>query len=377
MRSKALRAGLGLAVILMAAGTAWLAWPKGAPAFPDPLMMNSGQRVRTPEEWALRKQEMRETLEHWEYGAAPPVPAVSVEDIQREDIHFAASNLWATKVTLRLAFHGLSLQAGYWKPRDATAPLPAILALEPVWWPAPFEANHIAERVLSRGFILAGFDVNNLASYEDPAIRPAQDAYPGYDWGVVAVAAWGCRVAMNWLETEPAVNAKQVALWGHSRRGKACAWAGALDERFAAVIPHMSGMAGTAAYRVRCKGAQELEQLLERYWLHPRMYAFIDRENEIPFDQHWLHALIAPRAMYAHAGRDDHWGNPDGERAAYDAARNVYEWLGAPDKLGLYIGGYNHYDPNGPEGGDSWETLLQFLEWQFKGKTPEKNFKPE
>ena len=337
--------------------------------------MISGERVETLDQWKVRRDEMRCILEDNEYGHAPPIPPVTVNERKCEDIQFKDSGIWATRVTLRLTFGGLTMDAGYWKPRDATGPLPAILAIEPVWWPDPFEVNHVADRVVSRGFVLAGFRTNDLASFENPNHHPAQDAYPGYDWGVIAVGAWGFRVAMNWLESEPLVDAAHVAIWGHSRGGKSCILAGALDDRFAAVIPHMSGMAGTAAYRVRGKGAQELEQLLERYWLHPNMYAFIDAEEKIPFDQHWLHALIAPRPMYSHVGIQDAWGNPLGEQAAHDAAEKVYTWLGAPNsRLGIYFGDYGHYGPNGPEGGDSWETLLQFLEWQFMGKTPEKRF---
>lgn len=340
---------------------------------PDPLVMASGKAVETREAWDARRAEMIAALLDTEYGHAPPVPEVTVTERKSEDIQFA-SGLWATKVSVQLAFGGITMQAGYWKPRGAAGPLPAILAIEPVWWPNPFEVNGVAERVVSRGFILAGFWKNDLASFEDPTIHPAQDAYPGYDWGVVAVGAWGYRVTMNWLETDPAVDAAHVAIWGHSRGGKACILAGALDTRFAAVVPHMSGMGGTALYRVRGKGAQELEQLLEQYWLHPRMFTFTDREDAIPFDQHWLHALVAPRPLYAHVGRDDAWGNPPGERAAFEAALPVYRMLGAADKLGLYVGDYDHHDPNGPEGGDSWETLLQFLEWHFAGKIPAKDF---
>lgn len=364
-----LTACLALALTLVACGAA-------KPSLPDPLTM-PGRSMPTPDEWQARRAEMRQILQRDQYGFAPPVPAVTVAETTREDIQLPGSALWATKVIVRLAFNGLTMEAGYWMPRDAKQPLPVILALEPVWWPNPFVVNRQVEHVLDRGFILAGFNHNDLASFEDPKQRPAMDAYPDYDWGVVAVGAWGYRVAMNWLETDPAIDPRHVAIWGHSRRGKSCILAGALDERFAAVIPHMSGMAGAALYRVRGKGAQRLDQLLEQFWLHPGIYAYNGRENELPFDQHWLHALIAPRPMYSHVGARDAWGNPEGERAAYNAAREVYQWLNAPKNIGLHIGDCDHYDPNGPEGADSWETLLQFLEWHFKNIPPQKTFEPK
>lgn len=339
-----------------------------APPLPGPLTMNSGQAVQTPEDWTARRAEMRDILLTHEYGHAPEPPAVVAAETAREEAHFTEpADLWAVKVTARLRFGGLSMEAGYWRPRDAEGPVPVVLAMEPVWWPDPFLKNGIVQRVLARGYAFAGFDHNALASFEDPAHRAALDAYPDHDWGVVAVGAWGYRVAMNWLESLPELDAKRVAVWGHSRRGKSALLAGALDERFAAVVPHMSGMGGSALYRVRGKGAQRIDQLLEQFWLHPALFAYMDSEDELPLDQHWLHALVAPRPMCVHTGRTDHWGNPAGERAAIDAARPVYDWLGKPGNLVYYEGDYGHHDPNGPEGADSWETLLDFLDLYFKG----------
>ncbi len=362
-----------LAIVALVWSVAPLCLAGDSLPLPDPFLMKDGSRVVTMEDWAARREEMRAVLEAVEYGHAPPLPVVEVVEESREDL-VLQSGLVAEKVLVKLRFANVTVQAGYWKPKAAAGPLPTILADEPVWWEQPFVANGIVDRVLTRGYVFAGFWNDDFACYEDPEKNPVQAAYPDYDWGTVAVAAWGYRVVMNWLETVDPVDVKQVAIWGHSRRGKACAWAGATDERFAAVIPHMSGMGGTAAYRVRSKGAQELEGLLERYWLHPAIYAFIDREESLPFDQHFLHALIAPRPVYAHVGLEDAWGNPRGEQAAWEAGRAVYRWLDAADACGIYFGNYGHHDPNGPEGGDTWETALQFLDWQFKGVPPEKSF---
>jgi len=170
---------------------------------------------------------------------------------------------------------------------------------------------------------------------------------------------------MNWLQSHPEIDGQHVAVWGHSRRGKSALLAGALDERFAAVAPHQSGMAGSALYRVRGKGAQELEQLLERYWLTPRAFSFIDREDEMPFDQHWAAALVAPRPLYIYVGTQDAWGNPKGERATFEAVQPVYQWLGHGDRIVADFVEADHVDPGAPEGGPGWEALLDFLDAQW------------
>ena len=344
---------------------------------PNPFVRGN-QTVSTLDDWKLHRSELIDTLINGRVAIVPPLPdTLRVEHLQTREIYLPDHGVWAELTQAQLVFGPgdcLRMDVGYWRSRDSKGPSPVILAMEPVWWDAPFVKNGVVGLVLSRGYALAGFDHKALASFEDPAIRSAQVAYPGCDWGVVAVGAWGFRVIMTYLESEKWVAHDKVAIWDHSRRGKSCLLAGALDERFAAVIPHMSGMGGAAAYRVRGKGAQRLEQLLERYWMKASLFDFIDREDTLPFDNHWLWALVAPRLLFSHVGLDDAWGNPKGEQAAYQAALEVYRWMGVEDHVGIYFGNYGHHDPNGPEGSDSWETLLQWLDWHWKGLKPEKEF---
>jgi hypothetical protein len=348
-------------------------------SFPSIFTADPGDDLAHSKRWERRREQLRNTLLHWQYGRMPPAPReFEVRDARSQHVHFKKYDLWGVLHTATLVCgpkQTIKMPVGFWRPRDADEPSPAILAMEPVWWPDPFQRWEIVPRVLKRGYVLAGFDHNALASYEDSAVHPAQDGYPEFDWGVVAVGAWGYRLAMNYLESQDLhVNSQRVSIWGHSRRGKSCLLAGAVDERFASVAPHMSGMGGDALYRVRGKGAQQLEQLLERYWLHPRIFEFIDREDELPFDQHWLLALVAPRLLYLHIGKDDRWGNPSGALASYAAALPVYQRLGKPQHLGVFVGDYDHHDPNGATGWDSWETHLQWLDWHWKGIPPRKRF---
>jgi hypothetical protein len=342
------------------------------PTLPDPLVLADGRPVVTQADWQRRRGEMTETLLHWQYGHPPAVPTVRAENVRVETVAVEGLEVAPTRIMAELVFgpgDALRMTVGCWVPGQAKAPAPTILAIEPVWWSDPFLRRGIAARLLSRGYAFAGFDHNALASYEDPNRGDAPEAYPQADWGVIAVAAWGCSVTMNWLETRPEIDARHVAVWGHSRRAKSALLAGALDERFAAVAPHQSGMAGSALYRVRGKGAQQLEQLLERYWLTERAFSFIDREDAMPFDQHWLCALVAPRPLYIYVGTGDAWGNPPGERAAFDATRPVYVWLGQSERLVAEFVEVKHVDPGAPEGGPGWEALLDFLDAQWHDGT--------
>lgn len=350
--------------------------PEGASLPPVPGL---GVQDRTLEgaSWSTARARMIAILLDHEYGHSPPLPSFRVRDLATTEIQLEGLPRPARQTVANLVFgpdDRLVMKVGCWIPDASFQPCPAVLAIEPVWWPDPFQRRGVVQRALARGYAFAGFDHNALASYEDPKVRAARDAYPEADWGVVAVAAWGSRLTLNWLETLPEIQASQVAVWGHSRRGKSALLAGALDPRFGAVLPHMSGMAGAALYRRRGPGAQRIDQLLERFWLHPRLFTYMDHEDEMPFDQHWLLALIAPRPFYLHVGRGDAWGNPTGEYAAWQASRDVYQRFGHPERAGFHLVAANHVDPNGPEGAPSWETVLDFLDWQFRGKPPTRNF---
>ena len=143
---------------------------------------------------------------------------------------------------------------------------------------------------------------------------PAQMAYPEYDWASLAVWAWGASRVLDYLATRPDINADQAVITGHSRTGKAALLAGALDDRFALVVPNGSGCGGAGTYRNAPKGVETLKliTLPNRWksWLQKDFGRFGDQEARLPFDQHFMRALVAPRPVLSTDGLDDRWANP-------------------------------------------------------------------
>jgi hypothetical protein len=102
-----------------------------------------------------------------------------------------------------------------------------------------------------------------------------------------------------------------------------------------------------------------------RFWFGPRLSEYIGREAELPFDQHFLKAAIAPRLLLTTEALGDLWANPAGTWQTHAAAREVYRFLGVEERIGIWYraGGHAH-------GRADLETLLDFMDWHFRGRQP-------
>jgi hypothetical protein len=132
-----------------------------------------------------------------------------------------------------------------------------------------------------------------------------------------------------------------------------------------------SGCGGAGSFRVLGEKSEDIAAITNRFpfWFQPRLREFVGHVDQLPFDQHSLKALVAPRAQLSTEGLGDLWANPAGTQATFSAARQVYEFLGAGDRIGIHFREGKH-----EQNEEDWKALLDFADLQFFGKKAETRF---
>lgn len=248
-------------------------------------------------------------------------------------------------------------------------PFPVIVKGDLCWGRVKPE---IVSEILRRGCALAEFDRTTIAAdnerHRDAGVLAE---YPDADGGNLVAWAWGYSRVIDYLQTVPEIDKSRIIVTGHSRGGKAALIAGVLDERIALTVPNGSGAGGCGCYRVQPPKTEDLERIVTHFpfWFGPNFKQFIGQVEKLPFDQHEVRALIAPRALLSTDGLGDIWANGPGTQASYLAAKEVYTFLGVPDRIGI------HYREGGHDQKmEDFVALLDFADHVLRGKPPAQDF---
>jgi hypothetical protein len=276
--------------------------------------------------------------------------------------------LTATDYLLTTAAGELSLALTVCTPAGA-GPFPVVVC-DGHW-------RHLAGGVLStaaqRGYALAIFSRNELApdNSGERADRGLCSVFPGRDFGALAAWAWGYHRVVDFMHHLPVIDRARIAVTGHSRSGKAALLAGATDGRIALTAPNDSGCCGAGCTRYPDEGGERLADIVRSFpnWFSPRLRDYVGREFDLPFDQHALKAAVAPRSLLSTEARGDTWASPRGTRLTYEAAREVYHFLGVEKRIGIWYreGGHAHTL-------EDWQALLDFAHLQFYGRAVARDF---
>jgi hypothetical protein len=371
---------------------------------PPLLVSSEGKPITTPEEWfRIRRPQILSLFGNLVYGVVPvpESPIQTTVEVVKTDREFMGGK--ATRKEVRLRFENargrVEMQILVFSPNGASRPAPAFLLHS---FANTRDTGHDANperpgflrngiplgEFLQRGFgfvvvpngdLVRHNEVEFLSGIVPLFYRTGQSFPKAYEWGCISAAAWGASRAMDYLETDRDIDAKRIAIMGHSKMGKATLWTAAQDSRFALAISAQSGCAGAALWKRNF--GETLEKMVTRfpYWLCRNAWKFVRNEDDLPVDQHMLLACIAPRPVYVHSGVEDTWADARGEYLSAYHASEVYRLLGKkglPSEASPPVGeaiirsdvGY-HNRPGGHsiEAFD-WQKFMEFAEYHLMAK---------
>ncbi len=325
------------------------------------MRLNSGCLVSSAEDWQVRRHELLDLARNTIYGPLPPTPRQTQVSLLHEGASrtCAGGRILSLRVTTE-ARHCFTMRLLL----PATAgPHPVLLHGDACWG---YVTDAAKCAVLGRGYALAEFNRVEVMSDLVPALVPQTTcaSLTGYTGGAIAAWAWGLHRGVDALTQINAIDAQHIAIVGHSRGGKAAILAGASDTRIAFTSANNSGAGGAGCWRFCGTGAETLADITAAFphWFSSELQKYQGKELELPFDQHFLKALIAPRYLLTTEALDDLWANPSGSWRTHQAARQVFEFLGVPSHIAMVTRPGGH----GQEMTD-WETLLNHMDLLFKG----------
>ncbi len=310
---------------------------------PDPFIMEDGTKVDSKEKWQERRKEIYKTAVELQYGTLPPKPEVFKVETTRDDVYSGTSSY---RITAGTKEKQVSFMMHVTRPSKKFEPFPAVITGDVGFMYAHMDTE-LYKAFTSNGISFVTFDRTELANDikgEGRRKGPLYDVYPEYTFGAVGAWAWGYSRCVDALEILGIEDMNLIAFTGHSRGAKTAMLAGVCDERAAIVNPNSTCAGSCSCYRIHTKAIAEdererrsetLEDMIEHFpfWFGEGMADYVNRAEELPFDSHYLKALVAPRVLLDTEAASDTWACPVGSYMTTQAAKEVYKFLGKEENI--------------------------------------------
>ena len=348
--------------------------------------MADGSAV-TADTWAVRRKEMLSLLETHSYGRTPQV-SVQVTGVVTEPCRYeCAGKCWLEVVEIRYQteYGQGSFPIQIFTPVEIEKP-PVMLHI--AFGLVPHRYIPV-EEIMDGGYALVVVNYRDMVNdnrngdFSDGIgahFRMSKER-AGDEWGKVGMWAWGASRVLDYLMAEKKnLDTQKVAVIGHSRLGKAALWCAAQDERFAAAISNNSGYGGAASSK-HGHGERVTDFLQVGSWdfFCENFKKHRDElEDQKPYDQSFLLALIAPRYLLVGSAEQDRGADPEAEFLTTLHASAAWELLGEKGlvtnnempKPGDFLGQgkvlYHYRKGRHYLSRDDWNAYMRFLDTKFK-----------
>lgn len=316
---------------------------------PDLFTMDDGSKVRTAADWQKRRAEIYKTAVELQYGAVPPAP----DSVKVETVYATGRSRTQYRVISEVGGKQVVFTLYLFSP---DVPDPPVVVDGDFCFGYAFDEGFV-NAFTDNGIALALFNRCELAhdvSSERDRSGQLYDACPGSEFGAIAAWAWGFSRVVDALTQIGGFNLDLISFTGHSRGGKTAMLAGVLDERAAIVCPNETNCGACGCYRTHTTALNEdgnegrserLADMVKNFpeWLGPRMKDYAEDEGSLPFDCHFLKALVAPRTLIVAEAGSDLWTNPVGSWQTSLAAKEVWKFLGCEENMLWYFRRGYHY----------------------------------
>lgn len=276
------------------------------------------------------REEALDILLREEYGYLPPKPlSVTWEELESTP-RFCAGKAPLKKLMLHCHMpNGKTFSFPFYSmiPADGKAH-PAFIHIN--FRTALPDTYQPSEELCDNGYAVFTFCYNDVCRDRDgfeeglAAVLFENGERQDTDCGKLAMWAWASHRVMDYVCSLPDILHDRVSVVGHSRLGKTALLAGATDERFFCAISNDSGCSGAAVTREKQGETVEAITRVFPFWFCKNYYKYANNEHSMPFDQHWLIALMAPRHAYVCSAAKDLWADPASEHLACAAAGEAW-----------------------------------------------------
>lgn len=336
---------------------------------PNPFIFDDGTPVNTPADWDKRRKELYKSAVELQYGTMPPEPEfLEVEilclgGIGKPSSYRIHTGTRANPVVFNMTLFKANISSKCPAVVDGDLCFP--YAYDPAFVKT-FTDNGIHLAMFNRTELapdIAGYNLRPLDPQSGEAKQSWQileglktrncggqlkKAYPEYTFGATGAWAWGYARVVDALELLGNTDMDMIAFTGHSRGGKTALLAGVLDERAKIVNPNEACAGGSSNYRLVInainedgeeKPSEPISNILKVFpaWMSKELAAYEGREQELPFDSHFLKAMVAPRVLLVGEAASDIWANPVGSWQTSEAAKEVFKFLGCENNLLWYF----------------------------------------
>lgn len=280
------------------------------------------------------REEMADILQREEYGYLPPRPQeVSFSERDNFIPNFCAGKAISRRVEITSVLNGKRF--GF----PCYVSVPSKEGKYPFFICANFRDSvpdrYIpVEEIIDNGFAVLSFCYQDVTTDNDDFTNGLAGILYGdkkrgeSDAGKIAMWAWAMHRVMDYAQTLDCLDLNASIACGHSRLGKTALLAAATDERFKFAYSNDSGCSGAAISRK--KNGERLFDILRTfpYWFCENYKKYVNNEESMPFDQHYLLALTAPRNIYIASAAEDSWADPASEMLTCVAVDEIYKQYG-------------------------------------------------